>query len=207
MARLGVFGGSFDPPHLGHLALGQAALEGLHLTRVLWVLTPAPPHKQGWNLTPLAVRERMVSAMVARDTRFMFSRVEMERPGPHYMVDTISELRQRMQDDLLVLLLGGDSLRDLPSWGRPQELLEQCTLGVMRRPGAKPNMAQLERVLPGISARTEFFEAPRMAVSSSDIRRRVHGGEPFGHLVLAQVAEIIEREELYLGSADMASPG
>jgi len=207
MARLGVFGGSFDPPHLGHLALGRAALEGLRLTRVLWVLTPAPPHKQGWNLTPLAVRERMVSAMVACEARFIFSRVEMERPGPHYMVDTISELRQRMPDNLLVLLLGGDSLRDLPSWGRPQELLEQCTLGVMRRPGAKPDMAQLESVLPGIAARTEFFEAPRMAVSSSDIRRRVNAGEPYGHLVLSEVAEIVERERLYRGLAGAGSPG
>ncbi len=177
MARLGVFGGSFDPPHLGHLALGQAALEGLRLARVLWMLTPAPPHKQGWNITPLAIRERMLLPMVARNERFELSRVEMERPGPHYMVDTLGELRRRLPSDELILLLGGDSLRDLPLWGRPQQLIELCRLGVMRRPGAEPDLSQLELVLPGIGARTEFFEAPRMDMSSSDIRRRVGGGD------------------------------
>src|SRR3989304_2347379 len=88
MARLGVFGGSFDPPHLGHLALAEAALRGLGLGRVLWVLTPAPPHKQGWNISPLAVRERMVTIMVEQNPQVDFSRVEMERRGPHFMGGT-----------------------------------------------------------------------------------------------------------------------
>src|SRR4030067_3668877 len=130
MARLGVLGGSFDPPHLGHLVLAEAALRGLGLNRVLWVLTPAPPHKQGWKVSPLAGRERMVSIMVEQNAQFDFSRVEMERPGPHYMVDTVMELGRRWPGDALVLLLGGGSLRDLPSWGRPQLLIEQSPLGV-----------------------------------------------------------------------------
>ncbi|HLC33645.1 MAG TPA: nicotinate (nicotinamide) nucleotide adenylyltransferase [Anaerolineales bacterium] len=207
MARLGVFGGSFDPPHLGHLALAEAALRGLGLSRVLWVLTPAPPHKQGWNISPLAVRERMVTIMVEQNPQFDFSRVEMERPGPHFMVDTLMELGRRQPGDALILLLGGDSLRDLPSWGRPKLLIEQCTLGVMRRPGAEPRLAELEKVLPGISQRTEFFDAPRMDISSSEIRRRVHARELYDHLVLPPVAAIIAREALYLADAGGASPG
>ena len=207
MARLGVFGGSFDPPHLGHLVLAEAALRGLGLNRVLWVLTPAPPHKQGWKISPLAVRERMVSIMVEQNPQFDFSRVEMERPGPHYMVDTVMELGRRWPGDALVLLLGGDSLRDLPSWGRPQLLIEQCTLGVMRRPGAEPRLAELEEVLPGISKRTEFFDAPRMDISSSEIRRRVRSGAAYDHLVLPRVAAVIAGEGLYLEDAGGASPG
>jgi nicotinate-nucleotide adenylyltransferase len=207
MARLGVFGGSFDPPHLGHLALAEAALRGLDLSRLLWVLTPAPPHKQGWKISPLAVRERMVSIMVEQNPQFDLSRVEMERPGPHYMVDTLIELGRRRPGDALILLLGGDSLRDLPSWGRPQLLIEQCTLGVMRRPGAEPRMAELEQVLPGLSQRTEFFDAPRMDISSSEIRRRVHAREMYNHLVLPQVAAVIAGEGLYRADAGGASPG
>jgi nicotinate-nucleotide adenylyltransferase len=207
MARLGVFGGSFDPPHLGHLALGKAALEGLRLARVLWMLTPAPPHKQGWDLSSLGIRERMVLVMVAQDGRFELSRMEMERPGPHYMVDTLTELRRRTPSDELVLLLGGDSLRDLPSWGRPQELIELCRLGVMRRPGAEPDLSQLELILPGIGARIEFFEAPRMDISSTDIRRRVKDGEPFRQLLLPEVAEIIATEGLYRAAPGAGSPG
>ncbi len=207
MERLGVFGGSFDPPHLGHLTLGQAALEGLRLARVLWMLTPAPPHKQGWNITPLDIRERMVQAMVAQNERFELSRVEMERPGPHYMVDTLTELRRRLPRDEFILLLGGDSLRDLPRWGRPRQLIELCRLGVMQRPGAEPDLSELESVLPGIGARTEFFAAPRMDISSSDIRRRVKCGEPFAHLVLPGVAEIIVAEELYREAPGAGSPG
>jgi nicotinate-nucleotide adenylyltransferase len=205
--RLGVFGGSFDPPHLGHLALGLAALDGLRLARVMWMLTPAPPHKHGWAITPLAVRVRMVQAMVAQNGRFELSRVEMERPGPHYMVDTLMELRRRAPADELMLLLGGDSLRDLPLWGRPQQLIELCRLGVMRRPGAEPDLSQLEWALPGISARTEFFAAPRMDISSSDIRRRVKDGEPFAHLVLPEVEEIITAERLYQEAPGAGSPG
>ncbi len=197
MARLGVFGGSFDPPHLGHLALGEAALAGLRLARVLWMLTPAPPHKQGWKLTSPTIRERMVLVMVAQDERFEFSREEMERPGPHFMVDTLKELRRRWPSDELVLLLGGDSLRDLPSWGRPRQLIQLCRLGVMRRPGAEPEMDQLELELPGISTRIEFFEAPRMNISSTEIRRRAKDGEPYGEFVLPEVAEIIMSEGLY----------
>jgi len=207
MARLGVFGGSFDPPHLGHLALAEAALGRLGLSRVLWVLTPAPPHKQGWKISPLAVRECMVSIMVEQNPQFDLSRVEMERPGPHYMVDTLMELGRRWPGDALILLLGGDSLRDLPSWGRPQLLVEQCMLGVMRRPGAEPRLAALERVLPGMSERTEFFDAPLMDISSSEIRRRVHARQPYDHLVLPPVAAIIAQEGLYLADAGGASPG
>ncbi len=149
----------------------------------------------------------MVAIMVEQNPQFELSRVEMERPSPQYMVDTLIELGRRRPGEALVLLLGGDSLRDLPSWGRPQLLIEKCTLGVMRRPGAEPRLAELERVLPGISARTEFFDAPLMEVSSSEIRRRAHAGESFEGLLLPRVAAIIARERLYLANAGGALPG
>ncbi|MGA2821301.1 MAG: nicotinate-nucleotide adenylyltransferase [Anaerolineales bacterium] len=197
MARLGVFGGSFDPPHLGHLILAEEAIPALDLEQVLWVLTPEPPHKQGQSLSPAPIRLEMVAQAIQGNPRFVLSRIDLDRPGPQYTVDTIEILRSKSPGHDWILLLGEDSLRDLPTWGRPRELIEKCALGVMRRPGIRWDERGLERELPGIGQRLQFFPAPGVDISSSDVRQRAHEGRPIRYLVPHGVWEIIERSGIY----------
>jgi nicotinate-nucleotide adenylyltransferase len=197
MERLGILGGTFDPPHNGHLALARESLRSLRLTGVLWVLTPDPPHKDRPDLTPYPLRRKMLQAVTGENPAFTLCEVELERPGPHYMTDTIRILRQRNPIAEYTLLLGEDSLRDLPDWHRPQDLLRLCRLAVMRRSSAKADMVSLESVLPGIGSRTTFLDSAPMDVSSTEIREWVQRGEKIDHLVPAAVAGIIRRESLY----------
>jgi nicotinate-nucleotide adenylyltransferase len=197
MERLGILGGTFDPPHNGHRTLADESLRQLHLTGVLWVLTPNPPHKDRPNITPYALRREMLQAAIAGNPSFTLCEVESERPGPHYMVDTISILQKRNPEADYTLLLGEDSLRDLPLWHRPRDVLALCELAVLRRPDRKADMAALEILLPGIGARTTFLDAPPVDISSTEIRDRIRRGETVEGLVPAGVEKIIRREFLY----------
>jgi len=195
--RYGVFGGTFDPPHYGHLALAQAALGQLNLDRVLWVVTADPPHKQGRPLSPVQDRVDMVLAAVAGQPQFEVSRVDIDRPGPHWAADTVALLQQAYPGAELVYLMGGDSLRDLATWGRPRELLAKATLGVLLRPGAEVDPASLEPELPGISGKVAFVTAPRMALASHDLRQRVAEGLSIEGLTPPGVAALIQARGLY----------
>lgn len=195
---IGVFGGTFDPPHWGHLVLADEARAVLGLERVLWVVAGVPPHKQGWSVTPPEVRVRLVEAAIRDNEAFVLSRVDLDRPGPHYTVDTLRLLRGRYPRSGLALILGSDSLADLPTWHRPTEILAQCeVLGVMRRPGAQVDLEALEKELPGLAKKVRFFEAPFIGVSGRDIRARVREGRPYRYLMPPAVLEVIEREGLY----------
>ena len=198
MARIGIFGGTFDPPHIGHLILADEAMSQLGLDRLLWVLTPEPPHKRGQAITPLAVRMEMVTAAIQGNPKFELSRVEIDRPGPHYARDTVRLLAGQFPQDGLVYIIGGDSLRDLPSWLAPQEFLGTIqALGVMRRPGAVIDLSALEDRLPGIEKKVEFIEAPLLEIASHQIRERIEAGSGYRYYLPAQVYKIIEREKLY----------
>ncbi len=205
MSSIGVFGGTFDPPHLGHLILAQEAAVQLKLDQVLWLLTPAPPHKQGKQIVPLAHRLAMLELTIARNPLFELSRVDIDRPPPYFAVDTMRMLRQSlsvMKDKstnvFLVYLIGSDSLRDLPTWHRPQELVEACSaLGVMCRPGVKINLDLLESKLPGLRARLKWINAPQIEISSSYIRQLVATGKPFRYYVTESVAAYIREHCLY----------
>jgi nicotinate-nucleotide adenylyltransferase len=194
----GVFGGSFDPPHIGHLILAEEARWQLGLDKVLWVLTPTPPHKPGQQFAPVAARRQMVLAAIENNPQFEFSAVDTERPGPHYAVDTIQVLKQQIPEGQFVYLMGGDSLRDLPHWRRPAELVQAChALGVMRRPGEQPDMQSLEAALPGVSSKVRFIEAPLLQIASSQIRARVAARQPVRYYLPASVLAVIEAERLY----------
>ena len=195
--RSGVFGGTFDPPHNGHLALAQAAWRQLGLHRVLWVVTADPPHKQGWPLSPIQDRLDMVLAAIAGQPQFEVSRVDIDRPGPHWAVDTVALLKQAEPGGEWVYLMGGDSLRDLPTWGRPRELLANAELGVLLRPGAEVDPASLESALPGISQRVTLVSAPRQTISSHAIRQRVATGQPIDGLTPPTVVALIQARGLY----------
>jgi nicotinate-nucleotide adenylyltransferase len=197
MERLGLLGGTFDPPHNGHRMLAAESLRQLRLGGVLWVLTPDPPHKDRPDITPYALRREMLVAAIADNPAFFLCEVESERPGPHYMVDTISILKKRNPGTEYTLLLGEDSLRDLPLWHRPRDVITQCKLAVLHRPDLKADMAALEILLPGIGARTTFLDAPPVDISSTEIRDRIRRGETVEGLVPSGVEDIIRRKTLY----------
>jgi nicotinate-nucleotide adenylyltransferase len=196
--RVGIFGGTFDPPHLGHLILAAEARDQLNLDRVLWVITPDPPHKTGRVITPLAARLKLVEAAVCQDSQFEISRVEIDRPGPHYSVDTVRLLAQMNPQAELFYLMGGDSLRDLPDWIRPAEFLSALTgIGVMRRPQDFVDLPRLERVLPGTIARVHFVDAPLLEISSTSIRERVAKHRHYRYFLPEGVSALVEEMGLY----------
>ncbi len=198
MPALGVFGGTFDPPHLGHLILADEALHALGLTRLLWVLTPDPPHKPGRRFAPLEDRRAMLELVLADEPAFELSTVEIDRPGPHYALDTVRLLAAQNPGCDLIYLMGEDSLRDLPTWCRPADFLAAVhALGVMRRPGLPADLAALEAVLPGVAAKVRLFDAPLIEIASSDIRRRIAEGRPFRRFLTPQVYAYIQRRRLY----------
>lgn len=196
--RIGIFGGTFDPPHVGHLILAAEALDQLQLDRVLWVVTPNPPHKTGRRITPLEVRLALVQAAVCQDAAFEISRVEADRPGPHYSADTVRILAGQYPTAGLFYLMGGDSLRDLPTWMRPRDFVAALTgLGVMRRPRDRIDLPGLEQIIPGIVDKLHFVDAPLIEISSSGIRERAARGKPFRYMVPRPVYDLIESHCLY----------
>ncbi|MCZ2128170.1 MAG: nicotinate-nucleotide adenylyltransferase [Anaerolineales bacterium] len=196
--RVGFFGGTFDPPHLGHLILAAEAVAQFQLDVFLWMLTPNPPHKIGADITPLAHRAAMVERVIARDSAFALSRVDIDRPAPHYTADSARLLAERYPNAELYMLIGGDSLHDLPTWRRSADLVAEVSkIGVMRRPNDSADLSALEAPLPGITAKTRFLEALLQPISSSEIRRRVKAREMYRYYLPPEVYEYIEEQGLY----------
>ena len=197
--RIGVFGGTFDPPHMGHLILADEARFQLEIDLLLWVLTPAPPHKLNLPISPVAQRLKLVKTTINNNPNFTLSTIELDRPGPHYVIDTIRLLREKYIDDEIFYLMGGDSLRNLPNWNEPIDFIWTVDgLGVMRRPGDLINLDELEEKIPGISARVTFIDAPLLEISSSQIRERISTGRPFQFYLLPDVYQLILKKKYYL---------
>ncbi len=196
--NIGIFGGTFDPPHLGHLILAAEALNQLQLTRVLWVISPQPPHKTEQTITAMEHRLEMLKQTILNSPGFELSMIEFSRPAPHYTVDTLDLLQSKYPAARLILLLGGDSLHDLPTWNRSNELLYAVhSFGVMRRPGDSIDMPLLESRLPGITARLRFFETPQLEISSSVIRQRIQTKGHFRYYLPTGVYDYIQKNALY----------
>jgi nicotinate-nucleotide adenylyltransferase len=197
-ARIGIFGGTFDPPHLGHLILASEARFQLRLSRMIWVLTAVPPHKMKNAISPLKDRAEMLRLAVQDEPGFETSTVDIERPGPHYTVDTVHLLSAQNPDSEMVLVMGEDALHDLPRWHRPLDLIAACSeIGVMRRPGDLMDCSALERGLPGISKKVRFVDAPLLEIASHQIRERARRNLPFKYYVPAAVHEYILGHKLY----------
>ena len=198
MGRLGIFGGTFDPPHIGHLILAAEAYQQLALDKLLWVLTPDPPHKQNMEITSLAHRLDMIQAAISGDANFELSTVDIDRPGPHYAVDTVKILKEQQPGMDWIYIMGGDSLRDLPTWRAPKELVNMVSaLGVMLRPGVKIDLPLIESKIPGVSAKVIYINSPLLDISASDIRQRVGNEQSFRYLVPPGVYQIIYELGLY----------
>lgn len=196
--RLGVIGGTFDPPHDAHLVLAQNALAQLELDRVLFVPAGQPPHKPDQPLTAVQHRLAMLEAALADNSGFQLSRVDVERPGPHYTVDMLAVLKGQYPDTALFFLMGGDSLSEFIRWRDPAGILERARLGVMQRPGWEPDLASLSERLPGIEERLVWLDAPHLEISGTDLRRRVSQGLPIRYLVPASVECYVHGHRLYL---------
>ncbi|NJN43772.1 MAG: nicotinate (nicotinamide) nucleotide adenylyltransferase [Anaerolineae bacterium] len=196
--RIGIFGGTFDPPHFGHLILAAEAQHQLQLDRVLWVLTPTPPHKPDQVITPVAIRTRMVLACIAGEPGFELSDVDICRPPPHYAIDTINIIRAAYPENEIVYLMGGDSLAQLHTWHRALEFLEACdSLGVIRRSDEDINLSALNARLPGLGEKDSFVPTMILGISSSEIRKRIANKIQVKYYLPAGVYKIIQEERLY----------
>jgi len=202
ISRLGVFGGTFDPPHIGHLILADEARSQLALDHILWVLTPNPPHKGDHSISPLEVRTSLLQAAIQDQPYFSLSTVDIDRPPPHYAVDTIRLIKSQFPEASIFYLIGGDSLRDLPKWHAPRELLDLCpTLGVMRRPDDQVDILTLESLLPGISTRIQWINAPLLEISATSIRAKLKSGQSFQYYLHPAVYRLICDKHWYQGEA------
>jgi len=202
MARIGIFGGSFDPVHVGHLVLAEWARVERELDEVLFVPAGRPPHKPAGPLAPAEHRLRMLELAVGDNAAFRVSRVELDAEGPCYTLLTVRRLKGQRPDGELFLLMGGDSLLDLPNWWRAEELASEVAVIAFDRPGAL-----LADGLDGLASRfgegwarrvMELrVEAPLLQVSATAIRQRVRRGLSVRYLVPEPVRRYIEQHGLY----------
>jgi nicotinate-nucleotide adenylyltransferase len=197
--RLGILGGTFNPPHLGHLVCAQEAHVQLGLDRVLLMPAHVPPHKQIASDPGARCRRELCELAIGDDERFAVSDLELGRPGPSYTVDTLRVLHDHEPQDELTFIVGGDMARSLPSWREPDAVLELARLAVAERTGAARD--EIHRELAVLAAATpdriHFFDMPRIDISSSLVRDRVAAGQPIRYLVPDAVAERIAADGLY----------
>ena len=199
--RLGILGGTFNPPHIGHLVCAQEAHDQLALDSVELMPAARPPHKRVAADPGAEVRYDLCRRAVAGDERFGVSRLELDRPGQSWTVDTLKALRDEHPQDDLTFIVGGDMARSLPTWREPEAVLELATLAVAERAGSEREDIRGELRGLGTATRTNervrFFDMPRLNVSSSMVRERVATGRPIRYLVPDAVLERIERSGLY----------
>ncbi|MGH7460552.1 MAG: nicotinate-nucleotide adenylyltransferase [Longimicrobiales bacterium] len=188
--KTGILGGTFDPPHIGHLIAGQDACTELALDRVLFVPAAQPPHKLGQPITASDVRLEMLQAALQNAPRFEISCLELEREGPSYTVDTLRTLREQDPGQELYLLLGADQVMTLPSWHEPQQIARLARVIALSRSGQQP--------LPGTGPVPHSqVQVTRIDVSAREIRQRVAQKKPIRFLVPAAVEAIIYERGLY----------
>ena len=197
--KVGILGGTFDPPHIGHLWLATLAADSLDLGQVLLMPAARPPHKRREAVSNAADRVSMTRLAIGGDPRLDLSLVEMERPGPSYTVDSLAQLRAHLGNDVrLVLIMAADSFAEIDSWREPDRLLELAEWAVGPRPGTPlPERDELQRRFGAAASRIHLLEGPSLDVSSSEIRARVAAGRPIRYLVPRAVEELITARGLY----------
>ena len=196
--RLGLLGGTFNPPHVGHLVCAAEALDQLGLDRVDLVPVHTPPHKEAVDDPGATCRIELCTLATREEDRIGVSRADADVPGASFTVDTLRRLHARRPEDELTFIVGGDMAQSLPAWREPEAILALAELGVAGREGVD-RTAIAERLdgLRGAPERIRFFDMPRLDISSSMIRSRVAAGRPIRHLVPDAVAAAIARARLY----------
>jgi nicotinate-nucleotide adenylyltransferase len=195
--RIGIYGGTFDPPHIGHLMLAECAADALQLSRVLFVPAADPPHKRAKVVLASGHRVAMVHAAIADNPRFMLSEVDLNRPGPHYSADMVRLLHDRYPTAELFFLIGGDSLADFPTWHMPAEILRYALLAVIHRPNTPIDWSILTAKVPELIGHVIFIPAPEIAIASTDLRQRVHDGRTMRYQIPDTVIAYIRQNHLY----------
>jgi nicotinate-nucleotide adenylyltransferase len=203
--RIGVFGGAFNPPHVGHLICAQEVLLKLGLERVLFVPVGQAPHREIDHDPGAEARLEMVELAIAGDERFAVSRVEVDREGPSYTSDTLQLFRKESPDDELFLILGGDQAAALPTWHEPEKVLESATVAAVERVGWSRSAIGIKIARLRGSDRVRHVDTPLIQISSTGIRRRVREGRPIRYLVPTAVEEYIGSHQLYREKVKAAS--
>jgi nicotinate-nucleotide adenylyltransferase len=196
--RVGVFGGTFDPIHVGHLILAEEAWFQLQLDCVYLVPAGDPPHKQDRPITPVHHRLCMAELATADIDYFTISRVDADRPGPHYAADMLRQLQGQLGAETeLYFLMGMDSLRDLPTWREPMWLVKNCKLVALSRHDIQPDWTHLSVALPGIREHVIVLDMPELEIASSSLRERLCAGQTIRHQVPRAVEAYIHKHGLY----------
>ncbi len=196
----GVLGGTFNPIHNGHIAIAEAARIALNLDEIYFIPTGQPQLKDNDVLLAAEHRVQMINIAISKKPFYKLSTIEIERAGPSYTVDTLSELRRKLgSEHELFFILGWDSLAQLPHWKDPDLLIQMCKLVVVSRPGYPlPDIASMEDTVPGIAGRVIILDKPEIDISSSDIRERIAKGLDVKHLLPEPVEEYIRKNSLYM---------
>lgn len=201
--RIGILGGTFDPIHIGHLILAEEAWFQLRLDTIYLVPAGDPPHKLDRRLSPVEHRLNMARLATADIEYIHVSRLDADRPGPHYTADMLRLLRQQTGNEAdLFFLMGMDSLRDLPTWNEAQWLVENCTLVALTRHDVTLDWAELEAALPGVHRSVIILDMPEMEIASHAIQQRVRQGQPIRHQVPAVVEAYLRAHNLYTPDGD-----
>lgn len=191
--KLGIFGGTFNPPHIAHLMAAEGVRDQLKLDKILFVPAAIPPHKQRENVIPARHRLEMVRLAIRGNPFFELSDAELRRRGPSYTIDTVRELKRTYPHGDIFFIMGIDLLTDFDTWREPDKILAECTLVVMNRPGF--DLAVVDKDL---LSRIELVNIPSVDISSTNIRRRVRSGRSIRYLVTAEVEDYIGRNSIYL---------
>lgn len=199
--RIGVFGGTFDPVHLGHLVLAEQCRDQARLDQVWFVPAARPPHKQDTALTPFSQRVEMLELALAGHAAFRIEQIEKDRPGPSFTVDTLEVLQRRDSSGELFLLLGSDSILDLPHWREPARIIELATLLIWPRPSypiwSEESLRSALHAAPEVPFRLQVIHGPLIDISSRDLRQRVANGRTIRYLVPRAVQVYVENHRLY----------
>ena len=196
--KIGIFGGTFDPVHMGHLIIAEDARAALDLDRVLFIPAGQPWFKSYRRITAARHRLAMVRLAVADNPLFDVSDIEILRTGPSYTVDTLAELRrQYAPDDELIVILGIDALREIDRWHMPRRLFELARVVGMARPGASLDPSVLNAAIPGASARLRLLDGALIDISGTDVRRRAASGRSIRYRVPAAIEAYIREHALY----------
>lgn len=199
-ARLGIFGGTFDPIHLGHLIIAEELRFRLGLERILFLPAGRPPHKTDRHISPDQDRARMVEMAIAGNPRFALSYVDLHRRGLSYTADSLEILAQEHPDHTLYFLMGQDSLRDFPNWYEPGRIARQARLGVALRPGVSVDVDAIVERVSEAAGRITLVDVPLIQIASRTLRQRVRDGLPITYQVPREVEEYIYRRGLYRDS-------
>jgi len=197
MERIGLLGGTFDPPHIGHLWLAEAARQIFNLDKVLFLPAGHPPHKSDEPVTAVHHRQEMTRLAIAGNNHFVLDTTDTERPSPHYTSTLLPLIQQACPDADLFLLIGSDSLRDLPLWHEPKKVITLCRLAVLPRPGIIVDWVMLSLYVPGVDQVVDMLNGPTIDLSSTMLRTWLVAGNQPHYLIPSAVLNYIQDNQLY----------